>query len=701
MRERVGSERIALDANASSIDVILDIERFSFQVNDNGCGIYELKKIGQRHVTSKCHTMSDLNQLKTFGFRGEALAAITNESMTQIISRHRSSKTTYEGFWRDGKIVGEISESIYTRKDHPGTTVIVRDLFYKLPVRRRQSANAYQNVATIESVRRLIINFAIYFHHVSFTLIDSNRNNTILSAKRSDTSLGIFRQFFGQEMTKMQEEDVSVSSYISTQGYPNKTHQFIYLNNYFVPATNELYKIVSDMFSSSQFSNVQRKECVSAKKGKTRLLQKFPIFFIKFTCPKWSSFEIFMYLEMLSEFSSYSCIESLLKQLVTQFLQHAGLRTSRDNTPRHSAEKHKKKKSSNTSSVYLAHTPSITSSASSMVSSRPLQQEMTSRKETNFVTWWDSDAQKLVYLDSGTGNTFSTLPNSHDEVCPNQIDRSHLKKTHVTQDSHEQGYNIPETHKHLFQSPALIVPTKLSKEDLQYIRVLGQVDKKYIAVILKNNSILMIDQHAADERIKLEGLLQADVSWQVSTLEPGISLQLDSLAEYQIITSERNLNCLKMWGIYVTNAANNSMVSRSRFFSDTGNSDGDIFKIFVTQIPNIILDRCISDHALLKEVICDHAYWMMEQRDEAVLSTTCPKGILEILKSKACRSAIMFNDSLSLEQCQALVDKLSKCNFPFQCAHGRPSVIPINLHNINSFIYHKPKRSINWNALTE
>ena len=113
-----------------------------------------------------------------------------------------------------------------------------------------------------------------------------------------------------------------------------------------------------------------------------------------------------MYLEMLSEFSSYSCIESLLKQLVTQFLQHAGLRTSRDNTPRHSAEKHKKKKSSNTSSVYLAHTPSITSSASSMVSSRPLQQEMTSRKETNFVTWWDSDAQKLVYLDSGTGNTY-------------------------------------------------------------------------------------------------------------------------------------------------------------------------------------------------------------------------------------------------------------------------------------------------------
>ena len=48
-----------------------------------------------------------------------------------------------------------------------------------------------------------------------------------------------------------------------------------------------------------------------------------------------------------------------------------------------------------------------------------------------------------------------------------------------------------------------------------------------------------------------------------------------------------------------------------------------------------------------------------------------------MLNSRACRSAIMFNDELSLEQCEALLRKLSGCAFPFTCAHGRVSMVPL------------------------
>ena len=48
-----------------------------------------------------------------------------------------------------------------------------------------------------------------------------------------------------------------------------------------------------------------------------------------------------------------------------------------------------------------------------------------------------------------------------------------------------------------------------------------------------------------------------------------------------------------------------------------------------------------------------------------------------MLNSRACRSAIMFNDSLSLEECETLVDKLARTRFPFICAHGRPSMVPL------------------------
>jgi DNA mismatch repair protein MLH3 len=55
----------------------------------------------------------------------------------------------------------------------------------------------------------------------------------------------------------------------------------------------------------------------------------------------------------------------------------------------------------------------------------------------------------------------------------------------------------------------------------------------------------------------------------------------------------------------------------------------------------------------------------------------CPKGIIDLLNSRACRTAIMFNDVLSLDDCVALLSRLAQCAFPFQCAHGRPTMVPI------------------------
>lgn len=67
---------------------------------------------------------------------------------------------------------------------------------------------------------------------------------------------------------------------------------------------------------------------------------------------------------------------------------------------------------------------------------------------------------------------------------------------------------------------------------------------------------------------------------------------------------------------------------------------------------------------------CSGSYWVERVVD-------CPQGIINLLNSRACRSAIMFNDVLSLDDCRNLVSRLSQCVFPFQCAHGRPSMIPV------------------------
>ena len=81
----------------------------------------------------------------------------------------------------------------------------------------------------------------------------------------------------------------------------------------------------------------------------------------------------------------------------------------------------------------------------------------------------------------------------------------------------------------------------------------------------------------------------------------------------------------------------------------------------------------------------------------------CPRELVELVNSKACRGesgfmrpplsslitycfqltgAIMFNDKLELDQCERLVHQLSKTVFPFQCAHGRPSMVPLTILDV-------------------
>mmetsp|Transcript_85646 Transcript_85646/g.171032 ORF Transcript_85646/g.171032 Transcript_85646/m.171032 type:complete len:122 (+) Transcript_85646:962-1327(+) len=56
-------------------------------------------------------------------------------------------------------------------------------------------------------------------------------------------------------------------------------------------------------------------------------------------------------------------------------------------------------------------------------------------------------------------------------------------------------------------------------------------------------------------------------------------------------------------------------------------------------------------------------------------STMAPPAVLRVLASKACRRAVMFGDTLDLAKCQTILSNLAQCELPFQCAHGRPTLV--------------------------
>lgn len=154
----------ALDAGATRIAVEIKGGGRSFlRVTDNGGGIYrdDMPKALLRHATSKISDGADLQEIATYGFRGEALAAISSVSRTEIISRAREETV-------GTRLTADENGVVMVDTGCPeGTSVIVRDLFYNTPARQKflkrdaTEASACVAVASSAAISRPDVSFSV------------------------------------------------------------------------------------------------------------------------------------------------------------------------------------------------------------------------------------------------------------------------------------------------------------------------------------------------------------------------------------------------------------------------------------------------------------------------------------------------------------------------------------------------------------
>jgi len=183
----------ALDAGATSIDVeIGGAGEKQIRVVDNGLGMSpaDLAAAVLRHATSKIQTVDDLAAIVTFGFRGEALAAIASVSHLEIVSRRRGQDEAAMVFWEGG-----------TKSDSgavgapAGTAVTVRHLFYNTPARRE-----YMRAPSTETKRIIetVTDFACFHHRVAFSLAIDGKSALRLAP--ADTMLSRLIDLFGAKI---------------------------------------------------------------------------------------------------------------------------------------------------------------------------------------------------------------------------------------------------------------------------------------------------------------------------------------------------------------------------------------------------------------------------------------------------------------------------------------------------------------------
>ena len=200
----------AIDAGSSAITVeIKDGGTSMIRVTDNGCGIEktELKKAFMRHATSKIETAEDLSSIHSLGFRGEALSSISAVSMVEMITKTEEALTGVK-INVDGAVLKGIEEIGAPN----GTTMVVRNLFFNTPARRK----FLKSSATEGSyVSELMEHLALSRADISFTYRVNGqlRFHTPGNNKLKDVIYMLYGREISQELIAVEETNMAYHLY--------------------------------------------------------------------------------------------------------------------------------------------------------------------------------------------------------------------------------------------------------------------------------------------------------------------------------------------------------------------------------------------------------------------------------------------------------------------------------------------------------
>lgn len=193
--------------------------------------------------------------------------------------------------------------------------------------------------------------------------------------------------------------------------------------------------------------------------------------------------------------------------------------------------------------------------------------------------------------------------------------------------------------------------------------VLQQLDRKYIVIVAQGN-LAVVDQHAADERIRLEQLrkevLEAEERKRITFLEYEEELVLPA-GGVQLLQCYSNQ--IEKWGWRYKKVYHKEGPLRRK----ARHLHRSSCKAILTAVP------CILGVDLTAEDLSEY----IQQLVQTDGSSAAPSAVMRILNFKACRGAIMFGDTLLRSECALLVEELKRTSLCFQCAHGRPTIVPL------------------------
>lgn len=672
----------ALDAGATCVRIWADLQNRRLEVHDDGHGMgrEDLLECGKRHCTSKIRTMRELQDgPETLGFRGEAMASLAELSTLSIRSRKKGSFETYCKTVQ-GNVVLRFGIEKTTREE-AGTSVYVENFQFNRPVRRKQ-VNERVLRKEADSIRHTIQCLAMSHQECRFQVEEKRRGDLVRHQIATDpfdlffTSLGKSNaEYF--KRASVRDSNWALDGVISLppHGGREKTKQYLFVNRKVV-RKSPIHQMLDQAFLcvcsslERRAGNTETGTVISAGAA-------LPYYVLFIRCPS-GSFDL---LQEQDKSSMEFVDANLVERLLTQWLLEAWAErlppkhfSSNSNAGFASILGTKKLKCTRLAAMQIVKADEALplgeriggkglglrkSLQSTLIQFNRTKKRLLPEGESGRLQHdWEDFASNDDSILAKWGRNSKALKCQTDIVCcgcklegPSELS-SRWKKL-VQSEILELAYFRQ------LDSLGEVIPTTISRSALKAAHTYCQVDRKFI-LARAHGMLFIVDQHAADERVRLEHLqeeLRSRLCNEGTSLAQEVSPPIEIELTFEEFTcAELYKERLERWGWIVRHQA------------DHGERAVQMpAKCYIVSVPCIC--GAMLGEAFLREYL--------HQLSETCGAQAIPCKINALLKSKACRGAVMFGDELSKEQSKRLVEKLAATHLSLQCAHGRPTMVPL------------------------
>lgn len=670
----------SIDSGATAVTVEVKGGGLSFlRVTDNGAGIKkdEVKLAFLRHATSKLVTVEDLLSISSLGFRGEALASIAAVAQVEMITKTADDVTGLRYQIHGGKEI-----SIEEIGAPGGTTIIVRNLFYNTPARKKFMKTDATETSYIYD---LMCRICMSHPEISFKFIANGTDKLFTSG--NGKLRDIIYHIYGRDITSNLLEINAENDYMKISGYiarpcisrGNRSFEGYYVNHRYIKSA-VLTKAIEDAFRTfvmihkfpfTEINFQVRPDLLDVNVHPTKMELKFAnsqdIYSFTYNAIR----ETLLFKELIPDVApgkdpkpetfkqrDVGNAPEAFENKRREEIVRAEERTVPQSQPEQLRPAEPQSQPEQLRSAETQTSPQQLCPIEPQTSSQPVRPVIEIIDETSSSNNKGSDVIDNNKTEKPAGNYIYADRNNDLERAivqnRNVVNESPAytapaparpSVTAATQDSTVSAASdaayIEEAGKKYVQQD-MFQEKFLTKEARAKHRLIGQLFKTYW-LIEYDGKFFIMDQHAAHEKVKYEELMENYKNKKIYSqyLMPPAVVTL-SAAEIEFL--HENMEMFEALGYQIENFG------------------GREFKL------NAVPDNLFGLDG--RELFIDFIADASSSAKKVTIDTFIHK-----LSTMACKAAIKGNTEISFKEADALIDQLLKLENPYTCPHGRPTVI--------------------------